>query len=486
MEMKQQQASPIIEILQKLIIQPDIPFYAPGHKHGQGVSKILSDLLGKRTFQADLPELPELDNLFAPLGVIQEAQSLAADLWGASQTWFLVNGTTSGVIAAILATCGTGDKIILPRNSHQSAIAGLILSGAIPIFIEPVYDAQWDLAYGITPEALEKTLHNNPDTKAVMLLYPTYHGVGADIQAIAEISHRYHIPLIVDEAHGAHFHFHRDLPPSAMEAGADITIQSTHKTLGALSQASMLHLQGLRVNPQRITKALSLVQSTSPSYLLLASLDGARHQMALEGKALLTPTLDVAQIARQKLAEIPGLTILNFAEPQPGFRWFDPTRLTVDVSQWGLTGFEVDEILRDEWGVTAELPTLRQLSFIISLGNSPEDIEALIQAFRVLSHRYSISKTTSLKIPPIPPSHFALSPRDAFLADTETVKVENAIARISAELICPYPPGIPLLIPGEIITQEALNYLQTVQQLGGMISGCSDSSLKTFQVTANK
>jgi arginine decarboxylase len=483
--MKQQQASPIMEILQKLIVQSDVPFYAPGHKHGQGVSKILSDLLGKRTFQADLPELPELDNLFAPFGVIKEAQCLAADLWGASQTWFLVNGTTSGVIASILATCGAGDKIILPRNSHQSAIAGLILSGAMPIFIEPVYDAQWDLAYGITPEVLEKTLQNNPDAKAVMLLYPTYHGVGADIQAIAEVSHRYHIPLIVDEAHGAHFHFHPDFPPSALEAGADITIQSTHKTLGALSQASMLHLQGSRVNPQRITKALSLVQSTSPSYLLLASLDGARQQMALEGRALLAQTLDLAQIARQKLSKIPGLTVLNFAEPQPGFRWFDSTRLTVDVSQWGLTGFEIDEILRDEWGVTAELPTLRQLSFIISLGNSPQDIEALIQAFRVLSHRYPILETTILNIPPIPPSHFALSPRDAFFEITETVKIQNAIARISAELICPYPPGIPLLIPGEIITQEALGYLQKVQQLGGIISGCSDSSLQTFEVIAN-
>ena len=208
--------------------------------------------------------------------------------------------------------------------------------------------------------------------------------------------------------------------------------------------------------------------------------------MALDGKALLTQTLDLAQIARQRLAKIPGIKILNFAEPQSGFHWFDPTRLTVDVSQWGLTGFEVDEILRDEWGVTAELPTLRQLSFIISLGNSQENIEALALAFRILSDRYPISATNILKIPPIPPSHFALSPRDAFFAMTETVKIENAIARISAELICPYPPGIPLLIPGEMITEEALDYLQKVQNLGGMISGCSDSSLQTFQVIANK
>ncbi len=480
--MTKHQKVPIIETLQNLVSQVDAPFYAPGHKRGQGTPKILTDLFGKKVFQADLPELPELDNLFAPLGVIQESQFLAADLWKARQTWFLVNGTTCGIIAAILATCGFGDKIILPRNSHQSAIAGLILAGAMPIFIEPVYDFQWDLAYGITPEALEKTLQKNPDTKAVMLLYPTYHGVGADIQAIAKITHHYNIPLLVDEAHGAHFQFHPDLPPSALEAGADISIQSTHKTLGALSQASMLHFQGSRVDPQKIGKALALVQSTSPSYLLLASLDGARQQMALDGKVLLTQTLEFAQIARQKLNQIPGLNILSFSQPKPGFCWLDRTRLTVDISQWGVTGFEIDEILHQELGVTAELPTLRQLSFILSLGNSLEDIENLCQAFRLLATNYPISQSNQLNLPPIPLSELVISPREAFFAPTETVNSKNAIARISAELICPYPPGIPVLIPGEIITEQALEYLQQIKLLGGSISGCSDNTLKTFQV----
>ncbi len=476
--MTKQQETPILAALRSLMSQADASFYAPGHKRGQGISRLLAELLGRSLFQADLPELPELDNLFAPSGVIEQSQQLAAELWGADQTWFLVNGTTCGIISAILATCGFGDKIILPRNSHQSAIAGLILSGATPLFLEPVYNPQWDLAYGITPESLEKLLGDHPNTKAVLLLYPTYHGVGADIQAIADITHRYQIPLIVDEAHGSHFHFHPDFPPSALQAGADITIQSTHKTLGALSQASMLHLQGKRVSPQRISKALSLVQSTSPSYLLLASLDGARQQMALDGQALLTQSLNFAQLARERLSKLSGLRILTAAEPEPGFRWFDPTRLTIDVSQWGLTGFEVDEILRQAFQVTAELPTLRQLSFIISLGNRQQDIDQLCQAFTVLSDRYSASSQPSLDLPALPTSQFVLSPRDAYFAPTETVLIKDSRDRVSADLICPYPPGIPVLIPGEVITQEALDYLQQVQQLGGVISGCSDDSLQ--------
>lgn len=482
--MSNQQETPIIEALRSLMSQTDAAFYAPGHKRGQGVSNSLTTLLGNSIFQADLPELPELDNLFAPSGVIEQSQQLAAQLWGADQTWFLVNGTSCGIIAAILATCGLGDKIILPRNSHQSAIAGLILSGAIPLFLEPIYNSQWDLAYGITPESLQKMLSDHPDTKAVLLLYPTYHGVGADIQAIAALTHHYNIPLIVDEAHGSHFPFHPEFPPSALQAGADITIQSTHKTLGALSQASMLHCQGTRISPQRISKALSLVQSTSPSYLLLASLDAARQQMALEGQALLTQTLNLAQIARERLSKLSGIRILTAGDPESGFCWFDPTRLTLDISQWGLTGFEVDEILRQVFQVTAELPTLRQLSFIISLGNTEKDIDQLCHAFTILSDRYSASSQPSLNLPSLPTSQFALSPRDAYFAPTETVLIKDARDRVSAELICPYPPGIPVLIPGEVITQEALDYLQQIQQLGGMISGCSDDSLQTLQVIA--
>jgi arginine/lysine/ornithine decarboxylase len=480
---------PLLDCLKTLSQQRNAAFYAPGHKKGQGISDNLANLLGDLVFKADLPELPELDNLFAPEGVIKQAQKLAAELFGAEQTWFLVNGSTCGMIAAILATCGTGEKIILPRNIHQSAIAGLVLSGAIPIFINPEYDNQQDLAYSITPQDLEKTLQQHPDTKAVMVLYPTYQGVCGDLEAIALVTHQYDIPLLVDEAHGAHFAFHPDLPPSALSLGADLTVQSTHKVLGAMTQASMLHLQGKRISPTRISQALQLLQSTSPNYILLASLDAARQQMALAGESLMNKTLELAMTAREQLSAIPRISVLN-PITSPGFTHLDLTRLTVNVTQLGLTGYEADEILHQQLGVTAELPLLKHLTFIISLGNTETDLKKLLHAFTNLSPSpLSLLSPPPLSLPLSPP--LLLSPREAFLAAKETIEIEQARDRavprwegdrICGELICPYPPGIPILMPGEVITTEAIDYLQTVLTVGGTITGCSDPNLKTIQV----
>jgi arginine decarboxylase len=305
-----QDNTPLLTALQECSIQPDAPFYTPGHKRGQGIHPPLSALLGTAAFRADLPELPELDNLFAPEGVIRDAQDLAAKVFGADRTWFLVNGSTCGIEAAVLATCNPGDKIILPRNSHQSAIAALILSGAVPIFVQPEYDPDWEIAHSIPSSDVAAALERHPDTKAVMMVYPTYYGVCGDVEAIAQLAHHYQIPLIVDEAHGAHFAFHSELPIPALAAGADVSIQSIHKVLGAMTQASMLHLRSHYVNPDRVNRALQLVQSTSPSYLLLASLDAARQQVALQGKKLMTRTLELADIARTRLSQIPGLSVL--------------------------------------------------------------------------------------------------------------------------------------------------------------------------------
>ena len=494
---KSQVKMPLLDALRDCTNKPNVPFYAPGHKRGVGISKPLADLLGIAVFRADLPELPELDNLFAPEGVILEAQQLAAEAFGAEFTWFLTNGSTCGIVAAILATCTQGDKIILPRNIHQSAISGLILSGAIPVFVNPEYDADWDIANCITPENLAIALEQNPDAKAVMVLYPTYHGVCGNLEEIAQLTHQYHIPLLVDEAHGAHFNFHPDLPRTALSYGADLTVQSTHKVLGAMTQASILHVQGNYIDISRLNRALQLVQSTSPSYLLLASLDAARQQMALHGEELMTRTLMLAETARSRLAQIPGLSILELLNT-PGFVTLDRTRLTVKVSDLELSGFAVDQILNEELGVTAELPMLQHLTFIISLGNTESDIDRLIEAFMTISHRNlsrkkvkrndnQLEKSPHLPLSPSPhlplsPSPHLLSPRDAFFATAEVVLVDRACDRISAELICPYPPGIPILMPGEIITPQAVEYLQEVLILGGCITGCSDPTLKTFKV----
>lgn len=481
--MKDSLATPLLNALIKSARKPHSAFYAPGHKRGKGVGSKIKSYLGEAVFQADLPELPELDSLFAPEGALAEAQQLAAKTFGAEQTWFLVNGSSCGIVAAILATCGTNDKLILPRNIHQSAIAGLIVSGAVPIFIEPEYDLEEGLVYNVTPGAVEQALEQHPDVKAVMMLHPTYQGICSDLRAIADICHYYEIPLLVDEAHGAHFAFHEALPPSALSLGADLTVQSTHKTLSAMTQASMLHLQGDRLSSQRISRALQLVESTSPNYLLLASLDAARQQMASEGNKLMSHTIALAYEAR-KIAEIPYLSVLT-PKIQPGCQYIDLTRLTINVSQLGITGFEADEILHEQLGVTCELPLLQHLTFIISLGNTTEDIQQLIRGCKTLSE-LPIERATSepLNLPnPVSailhPSQ--VSPREAYFAPTETVSIEEASDRLCGELICPYPPGIPLLMPGETITVAALQYLQQVLAAGGTITGCNDPTLQTLQ-----
>ncbi|GAX38110.1 aminotransferase class I/II-fold pyridoxal phosphate-dependent enzyme [Nodularia sp. NIES-3585] len=479
--MLNQNQTPLLDALKACTTHAHAPFYTPGHKRGEGIAQPLADLFGTKVFRADLTELADLDNLFAPQGVIQAAQKLAAEAFGAAQTWFLVNGSTCGIEAAILATCGTGDKIILPRNVHSSVISGLILSGAIPIFLNPEYDSVLDIAHSITPEAVQVALQKHPDAKAVLVVYPTYYGVCGNLQAIAHITHQYHIPLLVDEAHGAHFAFHPDLPPSALATGADLTVQSTHKVLGAMTQASMLHVQGHRIDIDRVSKALQLVQSTSPSYILLASLDAARQQMALHGKALMSRTLSLADIARRRISEIPGLSVLQMPN-------LDPTRLTVTVFGLGFTGFAAEEILDEKLGVTAELASLQHLTFIISLGNTASDIEQLVQGLmRLGSGEWGVGSGESMR-----KGFFVwddnlgcVSPREAFFAVSEILPLSQTSDRICTEIVCPYPPGIPILMPGELITPGALEYLQQVLSMGGLISGCADTSLQTLKVVRN-
>ncbi len=470
----------LIDALKACTTRSHAPFYTPGHKRGMGISPILTDLLGKDVFRADLTELAELDNLFKPESVILAAQELAAAAFGAEKTWFLVNGSTCGIEAAILATCRMGEKIIMPRNVHSSVISGLILSGAIPIFIYPEYNEDLDIAYSITPESLKIALAKHPEAKAVLIVYPTYKGVCGDLPAIAHITHQYNIPLIVDEAHGAHFHFHPDLPTSALTAGADLTVQSAHKTLGAMTQASMLHIQGNRIDIDRLNKALQLVQSTSPSFILLASLDAARHQMAIDGKKLLSRTLELANKARNEINQIPGLSIL-----QPfGFLKLDQTRLTVNVSQLGITGFTTEDLI-NEMGVTPEFSSLQNLIFIISIGNTESDIQSLIQALFNLTQVKPLTsecRPCKSRNDDVITHIMCISPREAFFANSETLPVEKTLERICTEIVCPYPPGIPVLMPGELIKKTALEYLQEIQKMGGFITGCTDETLQTLKV----
>lgn len=519
----QQHQTPLVEALISCISSKHVAFYTPGHKRGAGIAPVLRDLLGDKLFAADLSELTELDNLGAADGAIALAQDLAAQAFEAKRTWFLVNGSTCGIEAAILAVCNPGDKIILPRNVHISVISGLIISGAVPIFIQPEYDTQMDVSYSITPKALDMTLKQHPDARAVMLVYPTYEGICGDLATLAQIAHRYHLPLLVDEAHGSHFCFHPQFPTSALAAGADLSVQSIHKTLGAMTQGSMLHvshdcMNSDRINTDRLAKALRMLQSSSPSYILMAALDAARSQMGTIGKELMSQALELANFARSQISNIPGLKLLE----QPsgtnhtadGFFALDPTRITVNVAELGLTGFAADDILETEYAVRAEFSSLSCLTFIITFANSLADIKQLIIGLQSLSNlvlksRYKHNKkyqnenllNTGIndrktdKLTELLPNQKLLwdnftnipiqqqiTPREAFFASTTPIPFDQASNYICAETVCPYPPGVPILIPGELIHDEAVNYLKIIKKMGGLITGCADTSLQTIQV----
>ena len=521
-----QSATPLVDALQYCADRTNAAFYTPGHKRGQGTSYLHRRLFGSKVFRADLPELPELDNLFAPEGVISQAQALAAEAFGADRTWFLANGSTCGIEAAILATCGPTDKLILPRNVHSSAISGLILSGATPIYIEPDYSKTWNMPFGVSPQTVERAIAQHPTAKAVLLTSPTYQGLCSNIQEIARITHTHNIPLLIDEAHGPHFVFHPDLPTPALAAGADLVVQSAHKVLSAFTQAALLHIKGDKVDSNCLVQALQLTQSTSPSYLLLGSLDAARHQMATNGQQLLQAVIDLADRAAVKLSALPGIRILQ-PERDSCELMGDRTRLTVDVSSLGLTGFQADDILHNQFNVTAELPTLNHLTFIISLGNTTQDIDRLIQAFQKLCRQTSLTNTpyphhsslithhssltthhsslithhsslithhSSLTThhSPLTTHHSQsekqtilspkLTPRQVFFTPSLSLPLSQAPGHICAETICLYPPGIPILLPGETITQSAIAHLQSLVATSAVLTGCQDSQMKTILV----
>lgn len=470
--MVSQSSAPLADALVQCAHRHRAAFYTPGHKGGHGISSVHRTVFGDDIFRVDVPELPELDDLFAPEGVILAAQQLAAEAFGAEQTWFLVNGSTCGVEAALLATCGPGDKVLVPRNAHQSVLSGLILSGAMPVWIAPVYDSDWQLALGVTAGAIATALDQHPDAKAVMVVSPTYEGVCSDIAAIAKVVHGYDIPLIVDAAHGPHFAFHDGLPPSALSGGADIVVHSAHKVLAAFTQAALMHVQGARCDRSRLAQALRMTQSSSPSYLLLGSLDAARHQMANQGKMLMERTLTLAHAARCQLEGHVAVLDVSDVFQQ------DLTRLTVDVAALGTTGFEADAWLHGR-GVTAELPTLHQLTFIISLGNSAHDIERLVQELKQVPATECIAswQQSCLELPVT-----GVSPRSAFFSPTAIHAVEDAVGYLSADVVCIYPPGIPQLMPGELITEPVIQTLKTAQAAGAHLSGLSDPTFQTLRI----
>ena len=489
-----QTRAPYFQVLLDYVDAGVIPFHTPGHKQGIGMERAFRDFVGDNVLAIDLTQIRGLDDLLQPEEALVEAQELAAECFGAHQSFFLINGSTSGNQCMMMAALNPGDKIAIPRNSHKSAMGGLIMSGATPVWMQPEVDEALHMDHTITPATVRATLEREPDVKAIYIVSPTYYGVAADLEAIVAIAHEHDIPLLVDEAWGPHFHFHPALPLSAMQAGADICINSTHKMLGSLSQTAMLHVQGNRIKLDRLKAVYKLFLSTSPNLVLVASLDVARRQMALEGPALLSRTIEIAQDARRRLNEIKGVYCFGEElEGRPGVYDIDPTKITVTVKNLGYTGYEAEEILRRRYNVQVELADLFNVVALYTIGTSQTASDALVYGVSELAREdrpvdiFSPSgvlerrmRTGTYKLPQIPP--IRLVPRDAFLASTEFVPFKLSAGRICAEVITPYPPGIPVLSPGEEITPEIIDYLALEKRAGVKMQGPYDDDLKFIRV----
>lgn len=479
-----QKETPLFDALKEYVNRETIPFHVPGHKKGVGIDKEFKDFIGENPFKIDVTVFKLVDSLHHPTGPIKKAQELAADAYGSDACFFSIHGTSGAIQAMIMSVVTANDKIIIPRNVHKSVTSGIILSGATPVYMQPELDKKVGIAHGVTPETVKQTLEENPDAKAVLIINPTYYGVATDIKKIADIVHSYNIPLIVDEAHGPHLGFNDKLPMSAMEAGADICAQSTHKIIGALTQGSLLQVRGERVDINRVQQVLSLLQTTSPSYILMASLDCARRQIALNGKELLDKAIKLASYVREEINKIPGFycfgkEILN----EPGVYALDPTKITITCRDLGITGYDLDMILSNKYHIQMELSDLYNVLAVGSFGDTKENMDALLKALREISEEYygkGNKKSDFIDIPAIPAQ--VKIPREAFNSEKESIAIKESAGKISGEFLMAYPPGIPILCPGEVITKEIIDYVQKLKDTGLYVQGTEDPEVNFIKV----
>ncbi|WP_163194440.1 aminotransferase class I/II-fold pyridoxal phosphate-dependent enzyme [Clostridium thermarum] len=480
-----QNKTPLFDALMEYVNRGTIPFHVPGHKKGNGIDEEFKNFIGENPFKIDVTVFKLVDSLHHPTGPIKKAQELAADAYGSDACFFSIHGTSGAIQTMIMTVVGDGDKIIIPRNVHKSVTSGIIMSGAIPIFMNPEFDKRVGIAQGVTPATVEETLRAHPDAKAVLIINPTYYGVATDIKKIADIVHNYDIPLMVDEAHGPHLSFNDRLPLSAMAAGADICAQSTHKIIGALTQCSLLQVRSERIDIRRVQQVLNLLHTTSPSYILMASLDCARRQIALHGKELLDRAIDLANYARSEINKIQGLYCFgDELIGNPGVYAIDPTKLTITCRDLGITGYDLDMILVNKYHIQVEMSDLYNVLAVGSFGDTKENIDKLINALREISSKYAgkqeIIKQDFIDIPDIPPA--SLNPRQAFNSKKAPVVLKDSIGAIGGEFLMAYPPGIPVLCPGEIITEEIVEYIQRLKAAGLYVQGTEDPLVENIKV----
>ena len=473
-----QNKTPIIDMLRRFgEISPGY-FCIPSHHRGSGADPHLTDLMGNEFLKYDLTETPLTDDLHEAEGPIREAEDMAAEAFGADRTFFLVNGTTCGNEAMIISSVREGEKILVAENCHKSVLMGIIISGAIPIFIRPALSSAYHTYASISPKSVEEAFEKNSGIKAFIITSPTYHGICSDLESIAEICHRHQALLLVDEAHGAHFAFNGKLPKTALSSGADLVSQSIHKTAGSMTQSSMLHVNGTSELISSVSAALKIVQSTSPSYILMASLDGARHSLAINGQRLTDNMLGTASLIRDGINSIDGAFCCG--SDAPAVFDYDRTRVVFGIKT--LSGFDLSDILFRESGICTEMCDGHNVVAVTGPGDTEKDAQRLIDAVRSAALKYGSGDDLPQDeyFPALPP--MAATPRKAFFSDTERIPFENSIGRISAEMIAPYPPGIPVIYTGQIMTPEIHSFISEALRKKRHIHGFSDGCGRTIKV----
>lgn len=457
-----------------------VKFDVPGHKGGRG-NKRLSDFLGESCLKNDVNSMKPLDNLCHPVSVIKEAQELAADAFGAENAFFIVNGATGAVQAMVMSVCKSGEKIILPRNVHRSAINALVVCGAVPVYVNPGINKELGIPLGMTAEEVEQAILENPDAKAVLVNNPTYYGICSDLKRIVEIAHKHGLLVLCDEAHGTHFYFGEGLPVNGMAAGADMAAVSVHKTGGSLTQSAML-LMGKGVNADYVRQVINLTQTTSASYLLMVSLDLARQNLALHGREFYAKTVEFAEYARKEINALGGY--YAFGEELCNgrdFFAFDKTKLSVHTRAMGLAGIEVYDLLRDEYDIQIEFGDIGNILAIITGGDRALEIERLVSALSEIKRLYGRSPVGLYDHEYINPT-VDLPPQKAFYANRVSLPIEETAGRICGEFVMCYPPGIPILAPGERITRDILDYIAYAKEKGCSLTGPQDMNVERLEV----
>ena len=480
MDRKAQERAPVYEALEKFGKMRVVPFDVPGHKRGRGNPE-LARLLGEKCVSMDVNSMKPLDNLCHPVSVIREAEKLAADAFGAANAFLMVGGTTSAVQSMILSSVKAGEKVILPRNMHRSVMGALVLCGAVPVYVNPDCDARLGIPLGIRLEQLEETIARTPDAKAVLVNNPTYYGICSDMRGIVQLAHAHGMKVLADEAHGTHFYFGEELPLSAMAAGADMAAVSMHKSGGSLTQSSLL-LTGPAVNADYVRQIINLTQTTSASYLLLSSLDISRRNLALRGREAFAGVIELAEYAREEINDAGGWYAFGKELKNGGSVFdFDATKLSVHTLDVGLAGIEVYDILRDEYDIQIEFGDLGNILAYLSIGDRKRDVERLVSALSEIRRLYAKDRAGMMDNEYIAPD-VAVTPQFAFYSPKECLPIRDTAGRICTEFVMCYPPGIPILAPGERVTEEIIDYILYAKDKGCQLTGPEDAAIERLNV----